>query len=344
MAKIAINLIDMAGNTTNLPLPDDKPVETLLPSVVNLLDLTQTDDTGHALRYCLFSRRFQQIIDPEGTLYSHGILADDELRIVPVPDSTALEFELLTEPSPGIHIPLYVEGRISIGRGSDNDIVIRHAAVSRHHGELVWQDGIHVYRDLNSANGSYINNQLVAEPMPISLGSILSLGETIRLLYRKQPLATPVLEETKVILETEEPLDSRVLTGLTPLPRGSVFIAYETGVLPMVSNLVEELRQANFHIYWDKEIPTGSNAAEALARDLALADVLLVILTPAAVIKSQILEQCNEFILARKPIVPVMYEPSEIPKVLQNVPLVQYKGSFSRLTTDVISTLIRAIH
>lgn len=343
MSKILVNFIDMAGNLTALPLPDDKTIESLLPSIVTLLDLTRTDQQGRPLHYRLFSRRFQQVLDPEGTLFSNGVMADDEIRIVPAPYYSAIEFELLTDPSPGTHIPLYADGRITIGRGSDNDIIVRHAAVSRRHGELLWQDGIHIYRDLSSANGSYINNLPVSEPMPIALGSILSLGENIRLLYKEtnEP-SVEEHDEEKVI--GEDGLDSRMLTGLTPLPRGSVFIAYEPSTLSVVTDLVDELRQANFHVYWDKEIPPGSNVMEALNRDLRVADVLLVMLTPAAASTPLISEQCNEFVLARKPIVPVMYEATEIPKVLTDISMVNFKGSFSRLSHDVISVLLKAIH
>ncbi len=45
-------------------------------------------------------------------------------------------------------------GRISIGRGDDNDVVVPEVDVSRHHGELCWTGNGWAYRDLESSNGS----------------------------------------------------------------------------------------------------------------------------------------------------------------------------------------------
>ena len=179
MSKIHINIIDMAGHEAGLPLPNDKPLNSLIPAIVTLLDLSQDH------KYRLFSNRLQRVLSMNGTLYTNGTLDDDILRIVPAPTTIDLELELLDEPSPGAKLILPNQTRITVGRGSGNDLVIRHAAVSRQHGEFLWQDGLHIYRDLNSANGSYINNQIVTEPMPISPGSILSLGENIRLVYQE---------------------------------------------------------------------------------------------------------------------------------------------------------------
>ncbi len=54
-----------------------------------------------------------------------------------------------------------VENRVSIGRasgGSTCELQIASAIVSRNHGEIFIADGKFYYRDLNSTNGTYINN------------------------------------------------------------------------------------------------------------------------------------------------------------------------------------------
>ena len=45
---------------------------------------------------------------------------------------------------------------ISIGRDDDNDVVIHHPAVSRHHAQLVCSDERWLVRDLGSDNGTYL--------------------------------------------------------------------------------------------------------------------------------------------------------------------------------------------
>ena len=66
---------------------------------------------------------------------------------------------------------------ITVGRGEDNDIVIPHASVSRNHARLIQRAGIFEVTDLNSTNGSYINNQTVQGSMRAANGSEIRFGD-----------------------------------------------------------------------------------------------------------------------------------------------------------------------
>jgi DNA-binding NtrC family response regulator len=69
-----------------------------------------------------------------------------------------------------------VQGRLTIGKASDNDLVINDDTVSRHHCEIVRApDGIHV-RDLESTNGTKIDGTRIREAM-LQPGSVLKVGE-----------------------------------------------------------------------------------------------------------------------------------------------------------------------
>ncbi|HKV55854.1 MAG TPA: FHA domain-containing protein, partial [Candidatus Binataceae bacterium] len=72
---------------------------------------------------------------------------------------------------------------VSIGRGEDNDIVIPHASVSRSHARLARRDGGFVLTDLNSTNGSYVNNRPIQGSVAVNNGSELRLGD-IRFVLR----------------------------------------------------------------------------------------------------------------------------------------------------------------
>jgi hypothetical protein len=52
---------------------------------------------------------------------------------------------------------------ISIGRASDNDVIVDDPEVSRHHCQLKLQHGAYSLADLGSRNGSWINGQPVSE-------------------------------------------------------------------------------------------------------------------------------------------------------------------------------------
>jgi len=66
-----------------------------------------------------------------------------------------------------------------IGRSQDNDIVLNHASVSRHHAELFVDAEGHVFiRDLNSANGTFINDEKVTSGGQLHAGDSLQLGQS----------------------------------------------------------------------------------------------------------------------------------------------------------------------
>jgi ABC-type multidrug transport system ATPase subunit/pSer/pThr/pTyr-binding forkhead associated (FHA) protein len=51
----------------------------------------------------------------------------------------------------------------SVGRDPSRDIVVDHAFVSRHHGELAWVGAAWVFRDLGSRNGSWIRGHRIPD-------------------------------------------------------------------------------------------------------------------------------------------------------------------------------------
>jgi hypothetical protein len=81
-----------------------------------------------------------------------------------------------------IHVPLKPPNRIEvragtlrIGRSSDNEIVIDDDRVSRRHGRLAVRQGMLVYTDLGSTNGSLVNGSQVTE-IALGPGDVLQLG------------------------------------------------------------------------------------------------------------------------------------------------------------------------
>ncbi len=70
-----------------------------------------------------------------------------------------------------------LKAEVSLGRGEDNDIVIPHPSVSRSHARLARRDGSFVLTDLNSTNGSYVDNRPVQGSAVVSNGSEVRLGD-----------------------------------------------------------------------------------------------------------------------------------------------------------------------
>lgn len=64
--------------------------------------------------------------------------------------------------------------KTTIGRVEDNTFQIAEASVSSHHCEVLLRGGDVVIKDLNSTNGTFINNEKISE-------SVLKPGQTLRL-------------------------------------------------------------------------------------------------------------------------------------------------------------------
>jgi hypothetical protein len=123
--------------------------------------------------------------DPEAVEPPADLDADDE----PIVGTRTMVFEV-----PAVQAPLArlreirpdrterqveVDGSaITIGRGSDNDLVLHDGRVSRHHARLQSRRGTLVFTDLGSTNGSRVNGVRVAEVV-LGEGDRIELGDTV---------------------------------------------------------------------------------------------------------------------------------------------------------------------
>ncbi|HWJ41654.1 MAG TPA: FHA domain-containing protein, partial [Candidatus Limnocylindrales bacterium] len=64
-----------------------------------------------------------------------------------------------------------------IGRALDNEIVVSHSSISRHHASIENSNGAFVVRDLNSQNGTFIGNRRVTEPTRLGDGEAVRFGD-----------------------------------------------------------------------------------------------------------------------------------------------------------------------
>ena len=64
----------------------------------------------------------------------------------------------------------------SIGRASGNDICIENLAVSNQHARIVKQKGQYVIEDLNSTNGTFVDEQRVNR-LPLANGQQITIGK-----------------------------------------------------------------------------------------------------------------------------------------------------------------------
>ena len=108
---------------------------------------------------------------------------------------------VLSEGMTGQSYELKVD-KTTIGRVDDNSFPIPHPSVSSHHCEVLLRGNDVVVKDLNSTNGTFINNQQITTEGVLKSGQILRLGQVeIRLESGAPPPGTkrPLTESTMVI-------------------------------------------------------------------------------------------------------------------------------------------------
>jgi len=78
---------------------------------------------------------------------------------------------------------------LTLGRASDNDIVLQDLEVSRHHARLRRSERGWVLEDLGSTNGTYVNGSRLAAPHLLRHGDVIDLSEEINFSFRHRPPA-----------------------------------------------------------------------------------------------------------------------------------------------------------
>jgi DNA-binding NtrC family response regulator len=73
-------------------------------------------------------------------------------------------------------------GRVTVGRGPDNALVLDDGRVSRNHAEIVFGDGRWLVRDLNSRNGTFLDGAPVRGEAECADRAVLTIGGAVMLL------------------------------------------------------------------------------------------------------------------------------------------------------------------
>ena len=79
----------------------------------------------------------------------------------------------------------------SIGRSEKNDIQVAERHVSRQHAIINFRDGIFMINDLGSANGTFVNDRRLTDPMPLMHGDVIRLY-------------VPILNFSAIVTEEEQ--------------------------------------------------------------------------------------------------------------------------------------------
>ncbi|MBB6216274.1 pSer/pThr/pTyr-binding forkhead associated (FHA) protein [Anaerosolibacter carboniphilus] len=70
-----------------------------------------------------------------------------------------------------------LQDSITVGRGNDNDIVIKDPYISNKHIKIALDESEYFLEDLDSANGTYLNSDRVLDVVKLKNGDRIKLGQ-----------------------------------------------------------------------------------------------------------------------------------------------------------------------
>jgi len=87
---------------------------------------------------------------------------------------------LVLEESPGLIVPIHfsVAGEITIGRSPRNNIRIDDDAASYFHAKIFADNGSFLLEDMGSTNGTFVNGEMVKEPLQLQSGFQVTIGRS----------------------------------------------------------------------------------------------------------------------------------------------------------------------
>ena len=146
------------------------------------------------------------------------------------PTSDTWQLNALTEALGDL--TLTVTDSLSVGRGSDNDVVLGSKEVSRNHAQLTVLNGQLYVKDLASSNGTFINDERIAANESKHLAASDTLGFASFSFQVIAPVATMITEQVEVdkptlmlspdteiapIVEAEPVVKETIITEVLPV-------------------------------------------------------------------------------------------------------------------------------
>lgn len=134
---------------------------------------------------------------------------------------------ILNQGMTGRTFELTVE-RTTVGRVEDNAFQIADGSVSSHHAEIILRGEDIIVRDLNSTNGSYINNEKITE-MVLKPGQTLRFGQVELKIDDGKPVTAPPAPAPAPASTPAPAGPKKTAEGTMVIPRGVSLEQLEQG-------------------------------------------------------------------------------------------------------------------
>lgn len=255
---------------------------------------------------------------------------------------------------------------ISLGRDLSNDIVLPESEVSRHHLCLLRIENGYALEDLNTMNGTSVNEQWYQNgQVPLPLNAKIRIGTQVTMWYTNDPHFNP---DTPYAPDAQIPTDSplppatatvtaanqviengeangemtRIGSGLQPNDlEGYIFLVYSRDDWePFVMYLYEYLRRNGVSTWIDQNLaPDSKDWTAAVDQAQTECKALVVVLSEEALKTPYVERSIRRFHMLDKPILLLRYKDIErLP--IKSVPTIKYsptnpQRSFRTLIAEI---------
>lgn len=260
-----------------------------------------------------------------------------------------LVIEQKSMPQPEVYLLDRLE--ISMGREVDNDIVLAEPEVSRHHLRLMLTEDGYAIEDLNTMNGTLLNDKRLVQVRSLRPGDLVKIGTNLRMWYTGSPgqvinrlksgkipslnaqgnarpsspqFDTSDMErQTDLVPMVEVPdIPSLVVNAL----EGHVYIAYARSDWTRVTKeLYKYLYSHGIPIWVDQQLEPNTYAWNtSFEQALHECQCLLVVLSERSLNEAHVQRSIRHFLSRSKPIVLLRVDDVANPPAIQNMPAVQF--------------------
>ena len=158
------------------------------------------------------------------------------------------------------------QGKNSLGRKPDNDIVIMDESASRFHAEIYCQEDLAVINDLGSTNGTYVNRERISKPHVFQNGDQVRVGQcVISVNFQETGAMSPLV----LALSGTRPLTRDLL--LESIDQNAVLLDVVSSRLTMIFDLDTALKEIG---EMTQRAMGADQAGVILAKDFARLDDL----------------------------------------------------------------------
>jgi pSer/pThr/pTyr-binding forkhead associated (FHA) protein len=278
----------------------------------------------------------------------------------PMPENRTHYLVVKQESLPQPEIYLLDRVTVSIGRDVDNDIVLQEPEASRHHVKLTLSDKGYLVEDLNTLNGTFVNDERVQGQHLLTNADLILIGTRLKIWYTYDPDRLvmslrsggqiPLLGEDKTVRSgntgsypsvTVDPDKKRRTTQEDSIVDRSnmghglemheleetVFLAYARDEWQaIVGGLFDYLHQNGIDVWADQYLdPNTTDWVEAIEQAQAESHCLVVIVSDKSLRVPYVQRSMRYFLAREKNVIVVEYgNIRRKPMMLQNIPAIQH--------------------